>query len=136
MSEKFEFKGIWWLPDKPEEQISGTLRFVAAEGAVLELIGSFKDLQDMNKILEPEIILGISSNGKNITLYKCFETKSTISFPGFQTSSFYGNVVFVGVHFQKAEEIKFNNLSIHYLHLDEWILDSSIKCNSDFLRIP
>lgn len=42
MSEKFEFKGIWWLPDKPEEQISGTLRFVAAEGAVLELIGSFK----------------------------------------------------------------------------------------------
>ncbi len=121
MIEKFEYKGIWWLPDKPEEQISGTLRFAAAEGAVLELIGSFKDLQDMNKILEPEIILGISSNGKNITLYKCFETKSTISFPGFQTSSFYGNVVFVGVHFQKAEEIKFNNLSIHYLHLDEWI---------------
>lgn len=120
MSEKFEFKGIWWLPDKPEEQISGTLRFVAAEGAVLELIGSFKDLQDMNKILEPEIILGISSNGKNITLYKCFETNSTISIPGFLTSSFYVHVVYVGVHFRKAEEIKFKNLSIHYLHLDEW----------------
>ena len=121
MIEEFEYKGIWWLPDKPEKQISGTLRFAPTEGAVLELIGSFKDPQDMNKRLEPEIILGVSSNGKNITLHKCFETRSTLSFPGFQTSSFYANVVFVGVHFQKAEEIKFKNLSIHYLHLDEWV---------------
>lgn len=75
----------------------------------------------MSKRLEPEIILGVSSNGKNITLHKCFETRSTLSFPGFQTSSLYANVVFLGVHFQKAEEIKFKNLSIHYLHLDEWV---------------
>lgn len=123
MIEEFEYKGIWWLPDKPEKQISGTLRFSPKEGAILDLIGSFKDIEDMHKdkMLEPEIILGIFSNGKNITLHKCFETKSNISFPGFSTSSFYANVVFVGAHFQKKEDIKFKKLSIHYSLLDEWV---------------
>jgi len=64
MMDKFEYKGRWWLPDKPEKRISGTLRFTPNEGAILELIGSFKDTKDINKMLEPEIILGISSNGK------------------------------------------------------------------------
>jgi len=42
MIEKFEYKGIWWLPDKPKERISGTLKFTPDEGAILDLIGSFK----------------------------------------------------------------------------------------------
>jgi len=121
MIEEFEYTGIWWLSDKPEKQISGTLRFTPNEGAILDLIGSFKDITDINKTLNPEIILGISSNGKNITLYKCFETKSSFSFLGFQTSSFYANVVFIDVHFQKLENIKFKSISVHYSHLDEWV---------------
>ena len=119
MMDKFEYEGIWWLPDKPEKQISGTLRFTPNEGAILELIGSFKDTKDI--MLKPEIILGISSNGKKITLHKCFETKSNISFPGLLTSSFYANEVFVGAHFQKSEDIKFRELSIRYSYLDEWV---------------
>lgn len=119
--DKFEYKGIWWLPDKPEKQISGTLRFTPNEGAILDLIGSFKDIKDINKMLEPEIILGISSNGKNITLHKCFETKSGANLPGLLTSSFYANEVFVGAHFQKSEDIKFRELSIRYSYLDGWV---------------
>lgn len=121
MIKEFEYKGIWWLPDKPKEQISGTFRFTPNEGAILELIGSFKDIKNMNKILQPEIILGVSSNGKNITLHNCFETKSSSSFPGFQTSSFYANLVFIGAHFQKSEDLKFKSISVRYLHLDEWV---------------
>ncbi len=120
MIEKIEYEGIWWLPNKPKEQISGTLRFTPDEGAILDLIGSFKDITDINKMLEPEIILGISSNGKKITLHKCFETKSNLSLPGLLTSSFYANMAFVGAHFQKSEDIKFKNLSVHYSYLDEW----------------
>ena len=120
MIEKFEYTGIWWLPDNPEKQISGTLRFTIGEGAVLDLIGSFKDNKGLNKMLEPEIILGSSSDGKNVTLHKCFETERRVSSPGFQTSSFYTNLVFIGTHFQKSEDIKFKSISVHYLHLDEW----------------
>jgi len=120
MIEEFEYKGIWWLPHKPKEQVSGTFKFTPNEGAVLDLIGSFKDITGMNKMLEPEIILGISSDGKNITLHNCFETKSNLNFPGLLTSSFYANIAFVGAHFQKTEDIKFKSLSVHYLYLDEW----------------
>jgi len=120
MIEEFEYKGIWWLPDKPQEKISGTFKFTPNEGAVLELIGSFKDITGMNKMLKPEIILGISSDGKNVTLHKCFETKSNLSFPGLLTSSFYANRAFVGAHFEKNKDIKFKSLSVHYLYLDEW----------------
>ena len=119
--DKFEYEGIWWLPDEPEKQVSGTLRFTPNEGAILDLIGSFKDIKEINKMLELEIILGISSNGKNITLHKCFETKSNVSVPGLLTSSFYANEVFVGAHFQKSEDIKFRELSICYSYLDEWV---------------
>jgi len=119
--DKFEYEGKWWLPDKPEKQISGTLRFTPDEGAILDLIGSFKDIKDINKMLKLEIILGISSNGKKITLHKCFETKSKISSPGLLTSSFRANEIFVGAHFQKSEDIKFRELSIRYSYLDEWV---------------
>jgi len=130
MFEEFEYKGNWWLPDEPEKQTPGTLRFNPREGAVLDLIGSFKDItiESMFKMLSsqiimlsPQIILGTSSNGKDITLYKCLETKLTPSFPGIPLSSFYAHVVFVGTHFQRPEDIKFKKVYIHYLHLDEWV---------------
>jgi len=119
--EKFEYKGVWWLPSKPGKKVSGTLGFTPNEGAILDLIGSFKDIKDINQILNPDIILGVSSNGKNITLYKCFETRSSLSLPGLLTSSFYASVVFVGVHFEKTEDIKFESLSIHCSYLDDWV---------------
>ncbi len=119
--ETFEYKGIWWLADRPEEKASGTLKYTPAEGAILDLIGSFKDIKDFNNMLKPEIILGISSDGKPITLYKCFEKSSARSYRGLLTSSFYANLVFVGAHFQDAKDIKFKSMSVYYSYLDEWV---------------
>jgi len=126
MIEKLEYKGFWWLPNNPENKISGTLQFTPNEGAILDLVGSFRDLEHFNQSFQPEIVLGISSDGKNITLYKCFETKSRVSIPGLIISSLYASVVFVGAHFLKAEDIKFKSLSIHFSHLDEWVNISGI----------
>lgn len=121
MIEEFEYKGRWWLPDKPEKQITGTLSFTPGEGAILDLIGSFKDAKKAGSMLESaEVILGRASNIGDITLYKCFENKLSYSPAGFQTSSFYANMIFIGAHFQKSEDIKFKSISVHYLHLDEW----------------
>lgn len=132
MIEKFEYKGVWWLPDNPEKQISGTLMFVPGEGAVLDLVGSFNgsfvEIKSTNcikrvwtgKPFEPEIILGTSSNGKSITLHKCVETKRLDSSSGFPTSSFYANIVFIGWHFTKPEELKFKSFFVNYPYFEEW----------------
>jgi len=86
----------------------------------LDLIGAFVNLKDYKEELRPDIILGFSSKGKNITLYKCFEIKSSVSIPGLHTSSIGASVVLVGAHFEKTEDIKFDSLSIHYSHVDNW----------------
>lgn len=141
MIEEFEYKGIWWLPDKPQKRVSGVLKFNLNNGAILNLDGIFEDITIKEEIsnaistgnpiikniptdtlLKPEIILGISSNGENITLYKCFETKRSSSFPCLQSfSSFYVEFIFIGAHFLKKEDIKFKSIFVRYSHLDEWV---------------
>jgi hypothetical protein len=130
MIEEFEYKGDWWLPDNPQKRIKGMLKFKPSEGATLDLIGSFKDFKNFNIALDLDIILGETTNGKAITLYKCFEKSSSMSLPGSITSLIFANYVFVGIHFQKAEAIVFKNMSVHYYHLDEWI--NKPNCTMEF----
>ena len=132
MIEEFEHKGIWWLPSDPEEKIAGTLSFTPGEGAVLDLMGSFENIKSTNykgsitkkvwtgELFEPEIMLGTSSGGKKITLHKCFETNEHYSSSGFPTSSFCANIVFIGWHFTKPEELKFKSFFVNYLYFEEW----------------
>jgi len=121
MIEQFKYKGIWWLPDKDEETIAGTLSFDPNEGTVLDLMGSFQKIGDANRIFDPEIILGSVSGGKDVTLYECFRTKSTVNSGGLSTSSFNIDEAFIGVHFKEKEDIRFRKLSINYSYLDEWV---------------
>ena len=129
MIEKFEYKGIWWLPENPEEQIYGTIRFTPSEGAVLDLMDSFRDTQTKARIgSHEEIIIGRSSDEKDITLYKC----RLKSYSGSQESSFHAGVVFIGAHFQKPEDIKFKSIDVRYSHLDEWTNISGFDIQGSF----
>jgi hypothetical protein len=129
--EEFEYNGIWWLPENPKKKISGTLKFNQREDTILELIGSFKEVKDINEIPELNIILGITSNGKVITLYKCYESNFHVSIPGFFSSSFVVSIIFQGYHFEKEEDIKFDSLSLNYSHLEEWTRISGFKSKSE-----
>lgn len=121
MIEELEIKGLWSLPEKPDLKLPGTLSFSPYKGFSLEIQGSFKEKSEMNKFLTPDIILGFSHQGKNITLYKCFETSHKGHFPGIPESIFSVNVGFIGVHFTQLSEIKFKKISVRYNYLDEWL---------------
>lgn len=124
--EEFEYDGIWWLPERPEERISGVLKFHPAEGANLELTGSFEDFRNSmvisleNPHSEVDIILGVASDGKIVTLYRCYGRRFHTSMPGVSSLSFTVGFVFVGHHFEKEEDIVFISLSINYSHLEDW----------------
>lgn len=119
--EEFEHHGIWWLPEQPDKKVSGTLKFHPVGDTSLELIGSFKDVTELNVFQQPNIILGLTSDGKKVTLYECYESKSSLSMPGFLKTSFIVSVVFLGHHFERKENIVFDSLSLNYSHLDEWV---------------
>lgn len=114
--EKFEFAGIWWVPNNYENYIHGILKFNSEDGAYLELMGNILDYEE----LQTDIILGKTANGKNITLYKCFYIKKTLISSEINTSIVFANIVFEGVHFNRVEDIRFTELSCHYSNLDEW----------------
>jgi hypothetical protein len=77
-----------------------------------------------------DIILGFTTNGKEVTLMNNYSRES-MSFPGMRTSKVYPDVVFVGSYFNSKDEILFEAMSIRYKHLDEWanISGFNIKYN-------
>ena len=121
MIEELEIKGLWWLPEKPDLKLPGTLTFSPYKGFSLEVQGSFKERGEMHKFLIPDIILGFSHQGKEITLYKCFERSSKMHLPGIPENLFSVNVGFIGVHFAQLSEMKFKKISVRYNYLDEWL---------------
>lgn len=130
MIREFEYEGKWWLPGRPQNEIMGMLKFTPWKGAILKLNGSLKDTKSIFEPFEPEIILGVSSTGKNITLYKCLETKSDFSSPGYPTSSIHANIVFVGSHFPNSQDIHFGSMYVRYSYLDEWVNISGFDIES------
>ncbi|MBU1864571.1 MAG: hypothetical protein KKH94_13000, partial [Candidatus Omnitrophica bacterium] len=119
----FELVGYWWKPAFPEKTIAGTLKFDPISGGTLDLLGSFQDIPEFGKVFDVDIILGFA-DGKKITLHKCYATGSNMSLtaggPVTFKSSFIVNVIFLGHHFEKNEDVVFKNLSVSYSYLEDW----------------
>ena len=43
MKESFEYKGYWYLPKFPQNNVAGILTYLPYESVKLEIIGGFKD---------------------------------------------------------------------------------------------
>lgn len=133
----FEYNGDWWLPRNPKKKISGTLRFNPFNIISLKLNGSFRDhMKTSRKISPPDIILGRTSEGKAITLYKCFEKNLSIYSTNSVTTTFESKFILIGYHFEKKRDILFDSISLNYPHLEEWIgmrVFEIEKDNNEFL---
>ncbi len=131
MIEKFEYKGFWFLPDKQENKIEGTLVFDPDNRSVLELTGSFYELSIITEDIN--IILGFTARGKKITLFNCISIGFTASFPGIQITRYVVQFIFEGEYFTKSEDIKFKNLRANIVKFEEWtnVWGFDIKVNTE-----
>ncbi|MBS3913790.1 MAG: hypothetical protein KG003_04785 [Bacteroidetes bacterium] len=120
MDTKQTFKGHWFLPDYPESQLTGTLTFDPEMGIELELLGIFENVKRLADH-EPEIILGFTSNGKKITLYRCFATSRTSSFLGMETTTYKIIYLLKGAHFETPTSLQFHSLRASVHNLGPWI---------------
>ena len=125
MDEAIRFEGYWWLPGANDNVVPGILEFDPDKGASLRLMGSLQGLEGITDPHEPEIIHGLSSDGKLITLKDCGQTLGDLRFgSGFSTSAYAANTIFVGRHFERPEDVGFKSLIVEYLYLEAWA-DSS-----------
>lgn len=123
--EEFELEGVWWLPETPEDRVPGTLEFSPVSGASLDLLDSLKDPGNHfaafeRELLEPGLILGLTSKGKPVTLWGCSERRKNVNLAGFTRTSFHADVALVGAHLGDAKDTRFTKVSAEYRHLDEW----------------
>jgi hypothetical protein len=120
-----EYQGYWWLPEKPNLKVFGTLRL--SPRAELELLGAFSEPTGQFRPTVTDIILGLSSKGQRITLHRCLQSGHGHSFPGIERSSFSILVVYIGVHFERTEDIKLRDISVVFEHIDYWVGISGIR---------
>lgn len=120
MQNPFELKGYWWLPDSEENKLPGTLSYSQEDGTTLELVGVF-DTKKLEPIQQLPIILGVTQQGKPITLYRCIINSWTYPLVGLGGGKYLAHFVFEGVHFETEEKIRFNQLCGSYTDLDAWV---------------
>src|SRR6266566_120261 len=124
MLDEMKYEGLWWLPSEADKKVPGTLKFTQAIGALLEITGS---LSASDGLIESAVILGVSTDGKEITLRECFETHRSVHVPGMEASVFLVTEVFIGAHFGSASDIKFDLVSVGLAYLDEWVDRSGLE---------
>jgi hypothetical protein len=123
----FEKHGYWWLPQTPEKRIAGTICYGHERMAELKLLGSFQDelhaLQQMGRLGEshsPEIILGLTADGKRFTLYESLRSGGHFAFNSFLTEVYMPSIVLEGRHFSNTDEMVFHHMTLRLSHLGEW----------------
>ena len=108
-------------------QLLGGSTLLPLNGATLSLLGTFGEDSDVfGALLAPGIILGVTADGKKVTLYRCHQSTANLG-GGFSASSFRANYVFVGHHFESPDDIRLDFVSCSYTLLAEWAGRTGIK---------
>lgn len=140
--EKFETRGVWWLPQQPENQVAGFLKFDPVDGAVLEVIGDGieQTIIELNStpIIEGsnirgiiglsskiDLICGFTKEGDAVSLCNCHKAHLTWS-TGYSGYTYKVSIVFWGNLFEKSEDIIFDSMSVNYSYLVDWIASSGL----------
>lgn len=122
------YKGLWWLPSDESEKLSGTLTVTKGE-ASLELLGHFgheilyeteTEKVGSGSLAEQPRILGLTSDGKRVTLEGHVSAPYTEHFPGIPVATYTRSVTLIGKHFDEGEEIGFDEIAISASDLNTW----------------
>lgn len=128
-----EWAGLWWLPDNPQEQIPGVLRYDGDGGLSLSLIGAFEERVTSHPAPGVtayhegtrtwEVILGAAEQ-REVTLLDCVPTGSKRAFgsrvksPDKQTVT--ATTAVVGAHIGGKEDPAFSTAEVSVEDLALW----------------
>lgn len=128
MFKSFEYEGYWWLPERKDRRIPGTLRFSQEKGGVLGLLGSFDRIAGtLDKKTSYDIVFGYTSDGKEITLEDCIVKSGHLHIPGMYTAELKPQKIYEGGHFRDPGLINIVKISAKFRLLAEWLNIPSIK---------
>ena len=126
MRETFTAKGMWWLPETPEERAAGVLTYVpdaTSSRITLDLVS--EEEVPLFCYKQAEVIHGITDKGE-ITLRKCSQLSRTIKTTNVNnnqicTTTISAFHIFVGYLFPRENSILVHSQTITVTQLHEWI---------------
>lgn len=123
----FEYKGIWWLPDKPQNKIPGVLTRRRHKTS-LELFGGEGYTLPFERVFPGTVPLlhGHIETDDACTLYEVAETQRPTMSGGFRRSIVQSAWSFIGVHFPSPDAIRFSSLDLSFIGLEHWMFDKPI----------
>ncbi|MFB9194670.1 HEPN domain-containing protein [Actinomadura verrucosospora] len=114
--QEIDSPGVFWLPDSPEDKLSGRLTFSPTGKVRLNLVGEFAHAK-FRSFDQFQIHGWIGSDP--ITLDGCFSNGVYRKYSGVSESRFAANRMFIG-HIFKDQELNFQQVCINVSHLAEW----------------
>jgi len=125
--ESFESAGLWWLPDTPDEQVVGLLRYSDADGFELSIpfghLGGMKHMvARVNESESTAVVRGVLRNGKHVTLENVLMTNMTVSIPGAGSEEYYAGLGFVG-ELEAGAIPAVDRVRLAFTHLRDWVVD-------------
>lgn len=124
MGESKEIKGLWWLPNTSDNQIPGTLN-IRNERIVLDTIGSLAEGDPIlhfaaGKVPQYDVIWGISSDAKEVSLFNSCESMSFNTACPFPVAKYNVQVVAIGKHISSLDELGNYDIKAYFNELPYW----------------
>ena len=124
--EPFDDEGIFWLPGKDTDQRTGRLKFDPADGATLNIMGSFGDVaEQFNNQARLLRIHGVAGK-RYLTLDGCMNTDTTLEGPGVPHQTYYVHRIITRALFDEDEPLTFDKCSVSFDQLAHWIGRSGV----------
>jgi hypothetical protein len=117
-----EFTGQWWLPDKENERVAGTLTVSESGNLRLWLVGSLGQAE-ISKSKGHPIILGWvdkSPFGDILTLTGCVLGGSTTGLPASTRENYHASRAYFGAHLKRKDDFAFRSMSLRLAGLSDW----------------
>ena len=119
--EELNLEGVFWLDNKPDDQVAGRLTFDSTSGARLDLIGSLHKLEEsFGESVGPARVLGVAG-GKELTLVDCYRTNTSMQIPGIVREQYRPALVLTGYQIGESQSLVFDEIRLRLRHLDSWV---------------
>lgn len=127
------YKGLWWLPDDEGNQIPGTL-VIERDRITLETIGALGSESPIDhfvgeNVVHHDVIWGISSESKKISIFNSHEAMTFNTSCPFSTTKYTAQVVAVGKHIRSLDEAGNYDVKVYIDELPYWFNPNCLHYN-------
>lgn len=151
VSHNLNITGQWWFPNS-EIRFNGGLTFCSIEGGKLTILGPLESFALLDKVDETiaeksndeskatqkvcksndrmSLILGKGNDGKKVTaVYTLPPNKRSVTRPYYNycERDFHIELVYLGINFEKIDDIKFEEVFVEYSHFNDWLYDLDLS---------